>query len=191
MRDAAGCWARTWEGHALSHALPALSRPHCATPLPQLHAALASRHGELLPEERVWEAFVQVADALRYVHASNVLHRDIKSTNILLTGRPPEYRVVKLGDFGIAKVLADGRELAATVVGTPFYLSPGAWRVRRARRILCARAARARIPHAQHLLLLFFFSVCRGGVRPGVRCQVGRVGAGRSAVRDAGAAPPL
>lgn len=59
-----------------------------------LHEFLVKRAGELLPEERVLELFVQVADALRYVHSCNVLHRDLKSQNILLTG--PDGRIAKL-----------------------------------------------------------------------------------------------
>jgi NIMA (never in mitosis gene a)-related kinase 1/4/5 len=60
--------------------------------------------------------------ALKYVHSCNILHRDLKTQNIMLSG--PQQRTIKLGDFGIAKVLGSGRDLAATVVGTPHYLSP-------------------------------------------------------------------
>ena len=50
------------------------------------------------------------------------MHRDMKPLNIMLCG--PERRVVKLGDFGIAKALEATGAMANTVVGTPFYLSP-------------------------------------------------------------------
>lgn len=53
---------------------------------------------------------------------SNVLHRDLKTQNIMLSG--PQQRTVKLGDFGIAKVLGSRGEMANTMVGTPHYLSP-------------------------------------------------------------------
>ena len=52
----------------------------------------------------------------------NVLHRDLKTQNIMLSG--PQQRTIKLGDFGIAKVLGSQAEMANTVVGTPHYLSP-------------------------------------------------------------------
>ncbi len=48
--------------------------------------------------------------------------RDLKTANILLSGL--ENRVVKLTDFGIAKVLGGHQDMAATVVGTPYSLSP-------------------------------------------------------------------
>ena len=46
---------------------------------------------------------MQIVLAMRYVHSCNVLHRDLKSDNIMLSG--PQNRVIKLADFGIAKVL--------------------------------------------------------------------------------------
>jgi NIMA (never in mitosis gene a)-related kinase len=58
--------------------------------------------------------------ALEYVHGRKVLHRDIKTSNIFLTGN----NTVKLGDFGISKVLENTGGCAMTVVGTPYYMSP-------------------------------------------------------------------
>ncbi len=58
--------------------------------------------GALFDEAQVWEFFVQIVMALKYVHSCNVLHRDLKSQNIMLSG--PQQRTIKLGDFGIAKV---------------------------------------------------------------------------------------
>ncbi len=67
----------------------------------------------------------EVADALAYAHARNVIHRDIKPDNILLdssTGR------AMVTDFGIARALSDGQDsrLTATgmAIGTPAYMSP-------------------------------------------------------------------
>ncbi|KAJ9471822.1 Protein kinase domain containing protein [Diplonema papillatum] len=61
----------------------------------------------------------QVASALNFLHGQNILHRDVKSSNIFLT----RDGVVKLGDFGLVKEL-QGSELATTQVGTPAYMSP-------------------------------------------------------------------
>ena len=57
---------------------------------------------------------------LEYIHGRKVLHRDIKVSNIFLTGN----NTVKLGDFGISKVLDATYDQAQTVVGTPYYMSP-------------------------------------------------------------------
>lgn len=64
--------------------------------------------------------FTQVCVALKHVHDRKILHRDIKSQNIFMT----KSGITKLGDFGIARVLSSTTEMAATVVGTPYYLSP-------------------------------------------------------------------
>jgi NIMA (never in mitosis gene a)-related kinase len=82
-----------------------------------LHRKIEAREGELFPEDAIWEMFVQIVAALRYVHSCNVLHRDLKTQNIMLSG--PSGRTVKLGDFGIAKVLGSAADMAATIVGTP------------------------------------------------------------------------
>ena len=44
---------------------------------------------------------VQISSALEYIHARRVIHRDIKTQNLFLTGD----NTVKMGDFGISKVL--------------------------------------------------------------------------------------
>lgn len=59
--------------------------------------------------------------ALAYVHQGKVLHRDLKTQNIFLTR---ECKVIKLGDFGISKVLDGTIDMAKTVIGTPYYMSP-------------------------------------------------------------------
>jgi len=63
----------------------------------------------------------QVLDALAYAHARGVVHRDIKPANIMITPSG----VVKLMDFGIARMQAD-RQLTktGTTVGSLYYMSP-------------------------------------------------------------------
>ena len=58
--------------------------------------------------------------ALEYVHGRKTLHRDLKSQNIFLTAN----NTIKLGDFGISKVLENTNDQALTVQGTPYYMSP-------------------------------------------------------------------
>ena len=72
------------------------------------------------PEETIMLWFAQIALAIRFCHKHHIIHRDIKSQNIFLTRRGE----IKLGDFGIARVLYGTSELATTVVGTPFSMSP-------------------------------------------------------------------
>ncbi len=76
-----------------------------------------------LPLEDALQIAREIADALGYAHAHNVLHRDIKPENILLEG---VHAVV--ADFGIAKAISaavsSGDSSSGLVVGTPAYMSP-------------------------------------------------------------------
>ena len=75
---------------------------------------------EYFSEDQVLNWFTQICLALKHCHDRKILHRDLKSQNIFLTKK----NIVKLGDFGIARVLSNTRSKAKTVVGTPYYLSP-------------------------------------------------------------------
>ena len=76
--------------------------------------------GKLFPEEQVLNWFTQIVLAMKHVHDRKIIHRDIKSQNVFLT----KSGMAKLGDFGVARVMNNTRDLAATVIGTPYYLSP-------------------------------------------------------------------
>ena len=56
---------------------------------------------------------IQIGLALQYMHDEHILHRDLKTQNIFLT----KNNMIKLGDFGIAKVLEGTLEMARTVIG--------------------------------------------------------------------------
>ena len=88
-------------------------------------------------EDVVKYLFVQVVDAVLYMHAHDVLHRDIKAENILVSlsspNPPPEdldtpglpaYPQIKIADFGLSKRVSDASSLATTWVGTPQYWAP-------------------------------------------------------------------
>ena len=74
-----------------------------------------------IPIDKAADCIAQVLSALAYAHARGVVHRDLKPANMMIT--PPG--VVKLMDFGIAKMTAD-RKLTQTgsTVGSLYYMSP-------------------------------------------------------------------
>ncbi len=85
--------------------------------------SLLRRHGALRGEDVV-TLLSQAALALDVVHRVGIVHRDLKPSNLFLVeaeNRPPR---LKLLDFGIAKVLADGAQLTTRNLGTPVYMSP-------------------------------------------------------------------
>lgn len=77
-------------------------------------------------QDDVIKIVTAVADALDYAHSRNLLHRDVKPANILVTDSHPGQRRVFLADFGIARGLEDSGGLTATnmVVGTRGYAAP-------------------------------------------------------------------
>lgn len=81
---------------------------------------IQKRCNSLLEEETILHFFVQILLALHHVHSHLILHRDLKTQNILLD---KHRMVVKIGDFGISKILSS-KSKAYTVVGTPCYISP-------------------------------------------------------------------
>eukprot|EP00929_Paragymnodinium_shiwhaense_P110936 TRINITY_DN7828_c0_g1_i2.p1 TRINITY_DN7828_c0_g1~~TRINITY_DN7828_c0_g1_i2.p1 ORF type:complete len:1317 (-),score=283.86 TRINITY_DN7828_c0_g1_i2:119-4069(-) len=76
-----------------------------------------------IPEPQIMGWFCQLTLALNYIHQRHILHRDLKSSNIFLKAST-ESHDLKIGDFGIARVLEGTVDVAATVVGTPYYMSP-------------------------------------------------------------------
>ncbi len=75
---------------------------------------------KLLPVPEAVEHIAKVAEALDYAHEQGVVHRDIKPANIMLL----KSGVIKVTDFGIARITASSRTATGTVLGTPSYMSP-------------------------------------------------------------------
>ncbi|KAM5231110.1 serine/threonine-protein kinase Nek4-like isoform 1-T1 [Hipposideros larvatus] len=59
-------------------------------------------------------------DGRQYLHEKHILHRDLKTQNVFLT----RTNIIKVGDLGIARVLENHCDMASTLIGTPYYMSP-------------------------------------------------------------------
>jgi len=79
-----------------------------------------SRKPNLMPLADLVQILASVADALDYAHQQGVVHRDIKPANIMIT----KDRLVKVMDFGIAKMASTSKTQTDVVLGTPTYMSP-------------------------------------------------------------------
>jgi CHASE2 domain-containing sensor protein len=75
----------------------------------------------LLPLAKVMDIVAKTADALDYAHGNNVVHRDIKPANIMYE---VDTGVVKVTDFGIARITDSSKTKTGMVLGTPSYMSP-------------------------------------------------------------------
>jgi serine/threonine protein kinase len=79
---------------------------------------------------RAANIFIQACDALEHAHQKGVLHRDLKSGNIMLTEFEGHEDVVKVVDFGIAKLMPNsGKQIqnltqTGEIFGSPIYMSP-------------------------------------------------------------------
>lgn len=74
----------------------------------------------------VMVVLIQLLLALRHLHQAHIIHRDIKTRNILcgqLIPGSPLLRI-KLADFGIARIVRCTASMAKTMIGTPYYSSP-------------------------------------------------------------------
>lgn len=77
-----------------------------------------------VPVSQAIEWFKQALMALSYVHSEGIVHRDLKPANIFLEKQPDRVPVVRLMDFGIAKVMDKSRTRTSMSMGTLAYMSP-------------------------------------------------------------------
>ena len=71
-----------------------------------------------MEEDQVVEWLIQILIAVQYMHKSRILHRDLKARNIFLKSNK-----VKIGDFGISRILVGTMDVATTFTGTPYVQS--------------------------------------------------------------------
>lgn len=88
---------------------------------------LKQRLGKPMPWQEAVRLLIPIAEALDFAHSQNMIHRDVKPSNILLTQRGQPM----LTDFGIAKILdvEETADLTGTGmgIGTPEYMAPEQW----------------------------------------------------------------
>lgn len=77
-----------------------------------------------IDEELVCAWLAQIILGIEHMHSRNLLHRDIKPANIFIT----QSGLVKIGDLGCCKLLAEPDEQCSSDYGSPLYLSPEVWR---------------------------------------------------------------
>ncbi|HEX4153602.1 MAG TPA: serine/threonine-protein kinase [Steroidobacteraceae bacterium] len=75
----------------------------------------------LLEPRKVLELMGRTAQALGFAHKQQVVHRDIKPANIMYD---PNADVLKITDFGIARLTGTGTTRTGIVLGTPSFMSP-------------------------------------------------------------------
>jgi tRNA A-37 threonylcarbamoyl transferase component Bud32 len=74
----------------------------------------------ILPAKQSLQIVATVAEALDYAHSQGVVHRDVKPANIMIL----KQRLVKVMDFGIAKMASASKTQTTMILGTPRYMSP-------------------------------------------------------------------
>ncbi|KAM4614448.1 serine/threonine-protein kinase Nek11-like [Discoglossus pictus] len=86
-----------------------------------LHTCIQQQQerGCYFSEKNVMEWLIQLLLGVNYLHERLVLHRDLKTKNIFLKNG-----TVKIGDFGVSRILSVPSDMASTFTGTPHYMSP-------------------------------------------------------------------
>ena len=88
--------------------------------------------GVPMPLDWTARILIQLCDVLEAAHETGIVHRDLKPSNLMLVdGRPAGKELLKVLDFGIAKILEgeaheDSSHQLGGLIGTPHYIEPRA-----------------------------------------------------------------
>jgi tetratricopeptide (TPR) repeat protein len=88
---------------------------------PTLTQLIGSEHP--LPLDRVLDIVGQILAGIEEAHLAGVVHADLKSDNVIVDQRRPDWDVVKVVDFGIARLVTQPRD-DRNICGTPEYMAP-------------------------------------------------------------------
>jgi serine/threonine protein kinase len=103
------------EGQELFHEIKAQQA------LKQNYAGVnSSTKSGALDESQASSYFREIALGVKYMQEKNILHRDLKLSNVMLN----QNKQIKIIDFGLAIQLMDFVEEETTICGTPNYISP-------------------------------------------------------------------
>jgi serine/threonine protein kinase len=86
-------------------------------------ATLLDRDGPMPPPAAAWIT-AQIAAALDAAHAGGLVHRDVKPSNVLITGQGKSMPFAYLIDFGIARLVSNASLSTSSTVGTVAYMAP-------------------------------------------------------------------
>ena len=83
----------------------------------------AIKNGMYMEECIIWDVLVQILNGVNYLHKKGIIHRNLKSKNILLNNQ----RLIKISDFEACCVVENNNKMITGQVGTPFYTAPEIW----------------------------------------------------------------
>ena len=75
----------------------------------------------IFPTNFLFQVAVHACRGLQYAHDHGIIHRDIKSSNIMIARQD---KTLKILDLGLAKVLTEDEKGSTQAIGTPYYMSP-------------------------------------------------------------------
>ena len=133
------------------------------------HIKIRNHERQFLSESEVMLLFLQILIAMEHIHSNSMLHRDLKTANILITSAG----MAKIADFGFSKQFEDtvSSAVAKTVCGTPYYMAPEMWKNSR-------YSSRAEV-WSLGVILYELFALERPFVSENIKELMGEVCAGR------------